>query len=45
MDGEYSTHISDVKCVQNWLETLRERDDAEKLGVDGWIILELILGK
>jgi hypothetical protein len=38
------THVGgDEKCIQ--LESLKGRDDAEDLGIDGNIILEWILGK
>jgi len=41
-----STHGTDEKCVQCFgRKKLKERDHSEDLGVDGMIILELILGK
>jgi hypothetical protein len=45
MGGECSMYGKDEKCIQYWLESLRERYHSEDLGVDGRIILELILEK
>jgi hypothetical protein len=41
-----STHWTDGKCVKYFgHKNLKGRDHSEDLGVDGRIILELILGK
>jgi hypothetical protein len=41
-----SMHGRDEKCIQTlYHETWRGRDHVKDLGIDGWIILECILGK
>jgi hypothetical protein len=39
-------HGGDEKCVQNFgRKNVKERDNLEDLGTDGWLILECILKK
>jgi len=46
MDEACSTDWRCEKCIQNFgMENLTGRDHSENLGVDGRIILELILQK
>jgi len=39
-----SMHVGNEKCTQNFLQKFRGRDHLRELGVDGMIILKLILG-
>jgi hypothetical protein len=35
----------DEKCKKFWIGNLKESDHFEDLGIDGWIILKLIINK
>jgi len=46
MNGTYTGHWRDEKCIQNYgRQNLKVRDHSDDLGVDGRTILERILGK
>jgi hypothetical protein len=38
-----NTHGRDGKSVQFWLESQKKRDHSEDIGIDGRIILKIIL--